>query len=370
MKSLFLIGGWMSGLFFAILSGLSFFSGHYLSSLLILVVTALLIPPMRTWLGKRLSRPIPLWLRSILIPSLFFLSIFLIFNDMGNPSSIYKNPETEDKLMRIYSDRMEQWPVPYEERIIDTEYGKVYLIISGPADGPPLILLHASAMSSWSWLYNIEGLNRIYRTYAIDTIGDAGRSQLTNIVKFPADGESLALFYSDLMDSLAIQKASLIGASQGGFIATNIALYAPERVEKLILCGPMGYSGTTLSVLRILFTTMFPVKPVRQNASTWAFGEDPGIQTAVGEWFETILTGVISRQARPQPFSKDQLRKIRQPVLLIVGSRDGLVGDPREAEMSVQSISNVRVKELDTGHLISAEKPQAFNRIVLDFLRS
>jgi pimeloyl-ACP methyl ester carboxylesterase len=170
------------------------------------------------------------------------------------------------------------------------------------------------------------------------------------------------------MDRLGIEKAYFIGASQGGFIATNIALLAPERVTKLILCGPMGYTGTTKSVLRILFTTMFPLKPIQQSATRWAFGDDPEIQQAVGGWFETILEGVISRQARPQPFSAGQLQSLKMPVLLLLGKRDGLVGNPEDARQLVRHIPDVRVEVLDTGHLISAEKPEQFNKLVCDFI--
>jgi pimeloyl-ACP methyl ester carboxylesterase len=48
---------------------------------------------------------------------------------------------------------------------------------------------------------------------------------------------------------LGIEKAYVVGASEGGFIGTNFALYTPERVEKLALLGPMGYSGAFQSVL-------------------------------------------------------------------------------------------------------------------------
>lgn len=287
---------------------------------------------------------------------------------MGNKYSIYKNPEIEKKLMAIYENRMAQWPVPYESRYINTKYGKVFVVISGPADAPPILLLHASAMGSWSWLYNIKGLNKYYRTYAIDTIGDAGRSVLADIEKFPNDGKSLAEFYSEIMDTLGVQKACFMGASQGGFITTNMALYVPDRVEKIILCGPMGYTGTNSSVLRILFTTMFPVKPIQTSATRWAFGADPAVNEAAGEWFSLILEGVISRQARPQPFSQEQLQSLTMPVLLLLGKRDGLVGNPENAKQHVQVIPDVQVEILDTGHLISAERPDEFNKLVIDFI--
>jgi pimeloyl-ACP methyl ester carboxylesterase len=368
MKNVFLALSWIFGCLFFLLFLLSLFSKHYLPSILVLIIAVLLIPPVRQWISDVIKISFPVWLRSLLIPVLFFLFIFMIFKGMGNKYSIYKNPEIEKKLMAIYENRMAQWPVPYESRYINTKYGKVFVIISGPADAPPIFLLHASAMGSWSWLYNIEGLNKYYRTYAIDTIGDAGRSVLANIEKFPNDGKSLSELYAEIMDTLDVQKACFIGASQGGFITTNMALYAPDRVEKIILCGPMGYTGTNISVLRILFTTMFPVKSIQRSATRWAFGNDPAVNEAVGEWFSLILEGVISRQARPQPFLQEQLQSLTMPVLLLVGKRDGLVGNPENAKKHVQSIPEVQVEILDTGHLISAERPDEFNKLVIDFI--
>jgi 3-oxoadipate enol-lactonase len=147
-----------------------------------------------------------------------------------------------------------------------------------------------------------------------------------------------------------------------------MALYAPERVDRLVLCGPMGYTGTTGSVLRILLTTMFPLEPIQESATRWAFGDDPAVNRAVGEWFRTILEGVISRQARPTPFTPEQLRKITVPVLMLLGKRDGLVGDPDDSRELVKNFPDARIEVLDTGHLISAEQPERFNDLVRAFV--
>jgi len=50
------------------------------------------------------------------------------------------------------------------------------------------------------------------------------------------------------------------------------------------------------------------------------------------------------------------------------GKRDGLVGNPGNAAQHVQDIPDVRVEILDTGHLISAEKPTRFNALVYEFI--
>jgi pimeloyl-ACP methyl ester carboxylesterase len=368
MKTFFTVLSWIFAFLFFLLLLLSLCSRQFIPSIFVLLIMVLLIPPVRQYIGDSIGYPLPLWMRSIATFVFIILYIFLIFKGMGNKHSIYKNSRIEQELMAIYDERMTEWPVPFEDRFLDTEYGRVYVVMSGPEHAPPVLLLHASAMSSWSWQYNVEGLSRYYRTYAIDTIGDAGRSVLDDVEKYPADGESISRFYTRLMDSLEVQKACFIGASQGGFITTNLALYAPERVEKIVLCGPMGYTGTTSSVLRIMFTTMFPVKPVRISVTRWAFGNDPRINDIVAEWFGFILEGVISRQARPFPFTKEQLRSLSVPVLLILGERDGLVGDPEKGRELAKNIPDVQVEILDTGHLISAEKPDQFNKIVLDFL--
>ena len=370
MKMLFTIFGWLIAVIFLILSALCLWAGNWIPAIPLILAAVLLIPPLREKLSARLGISLPFWPRLVLIPVLFMLSVYLIFAGMGNKDSIYKNADIESRLMSIYDARMETFPVPYESQYIDTKYGKVHVIISGPEDGPPILLLHASAMSSWSWLYNIKELNSKYRTYAIDTIGDAGKSVLSNIEVYPADGPSLAALYEEIMDSLDVASAYFIGASQGGYISSNLALHAPERVNGLILCGPMGYTGTNASVFRILLTTMFPIPPLQNSATRWAFGDDPAINAVVSDWFGAILEGVISRQARPAPFSKDQINKIDMPVLLLLGSRDGLVGNPEDTEVLAENFPDARVHVLDTGHLISAEKPDRFNSLVMDFIEN
>lgn len=370
MRSLGLVLSWAGGLIFVLLFVLAIASLHRLASVIALAAAVLILPPTRSWIAGHSGVRFPGWLPALLVPVLFVLFVFVIFKGMGNKRSIYKTPEIEARLMAIYDARMADWPVPYEVRGIDTEYGRVHVIVSGPEDGPPLFLLHASAMASWSWLYNVEGLNVRFRTYAVDTIGDAGKSVLADVGRAPRDGPALAALYADIMDKLGVEKASFMGGSQGAFLSANMALHRPERVDKLVLCGPMGLGGTNASVLRILLTTMFPLKAFHKSTIRWAFGDDPKVRASIEEWFRLILEGVISRQPRPRPFSPEELRSLKQSVLLVLGSRDGLVGSPARSMKAAQDIPDIKVEVLDAGHLVSAERPEEFNRLVLDFLGS
>ena len=368
MKVFMLFLAWVLGLTLLGIFGLSLLSRHGPASLVVLAAALLALPPVRAGVGRLMGPRWPAWPAGVLIPVLFVLFLFLVFKGMGNKHSVYRTPEIERRLMAIYNDKMKDWPVPYESLALATDYGTVHMTVSGGKDSPALVLLHASAMSSWSWLYNIEALSAKYRTYVIDTIGDAGKSVLEDMNRAPADGAALAKLYAGLMDQLGVAKASFIGASQGGFIATHMALHKPERVDKIVFSGPMGFGGTNASVLRILLTTIFPLKPFHAGTLRWAFGDDTRVQAAIGEWFQLILEGVVSRQPRPRPFSDAELARLDRPVLLILGSRDGLVGDPERSKRAVRPICDVRIEVLDTGHLVSAERPAEFNRLVLEFL--
>jgi pimeloyl-ACP methyl ester carboxylesterase len=286
---------------------------------------------------------------------------------MSTSRSIYKSAEIEAKLMGIYDARLEQWPVPYESIFLDTTYGKVHTIVSGPEEAPPALLLHASGLSAWSWLYNVGELNKNYRTFAVDTIGDAGKSVLNDLDKYPRDGQALSAFYLEISDKLGIDSAFVVGASQGGFIGTNIALYAPERVKKLVLLGPMGYAGTERTVVRIVLATLLPFKSIQDSTFRWAFGDDPGVREACEEWFRLVMSGVMPKQARPKTFSPEQLQSLRVPVLLVLGERDGLVGNPENAETLAQNILDVQMVVLDTGHAVGVERPEEVNSLISNF---
>jgi pimeloyl-ACP methyl ester carboxylesterase len=288
----------------------------------------------------------------------------------GNMTTIYRSPEAETSLMEIYDDKLKQWPEPYESVFVDTSYGKVHTIISGPEDAPPLLLLHASAMSASSWVYNMEFLNQHYRTYAIDNIGEAGRSALDDRTMFPGDGESLCDLYVEITDELGVDKAYIVGASNGGFIATNYALYAPERVKKLALLGPMGYSSTTdMASLRIAMVSMIPFKPLQNTTVTWALGDSPVVLDTTEEWFREVMSGTFPSVARPVRFTSEQLQSIEIPVLLVLGDEDRLLGKPEKASSLARNIPDIRIDVVDSGHLISLEQVDLVNELLYEFFK-
>lgn len=283
-------------------------------------------------------------------------------------NSIYNSAEFEAKLMAIYDTRLERWPVPYESIFVNTSYGKVHVIISGPKDAPPVLLLHAAALSASSWLYSIEGLNKYYRTYAIDNIGEAGKSVLNDLDSFPNDGKALSDLYAEISDKLGVENAYVIGASNGGFITTNYALYAPERVKKIVLLGPMGVTPATGSTTQKIEQSLLPQTQVSlEQMLHWTLGDNPKVLEALSEWFGLIMRGTTPKIATPTTFTPEQLQSLRVPVLLILGEKDNLVGDPERVKELAQNVKDIQIVVLETGHGIWIEQPDYVNNLICEF---
>jgi len=273
--------------------------------------------------------------------------------------------------MAIYDSKLDEWPVPYESAYVDTAFGKVHVIISGPQDAAPALLLHASAMSAWSWVYNIESLSRSYRTYAIDHIGEAGKSELNDLKIYPQEPQELSDLYLEVSKNLGVESSVVIGASNGGFLSMNYTIYNPERVEKLVLLGPMGVSPPRLSMgMRMGIVSLLPLNSLLVRTSHWAIGADPGVQEKCGKWFITMMQGVIPKVAFPRFITPEQKQSIKVPVLLFLGTKDNVVGDHQKAAENAQSFPNIQTEVLESGHLIGVEHAKTVDRSIAEFLVS
>lgn len=360
-----LILSWILSIILGLATISFFLMGNWQQALVLLGLTLILLPPARNLIGRLVGRSIPWWgwVGSVVV----LLMLFVVVGNLNRPTSMYKSPEVEARFMEIYDEKMAEWPVPYEDVFVDTSYGRVHVIVSGPEDAPPLLLLHASGVAGWSWKFNVEEFSDHYRIYAIDTLGDAGKSTLSDVGNYPQNGQQQGELYAEIADKLGVEKAYVVGASEGGFIGTNYTLYAPERVEKLVLLGPMGYAGTTESIVRIMLVQFFPLKPIRESTIPWAFGDDPQVVDEFGEQLRLLMAGVTPRKARPVHFTAEQRQSLEVPVLLVLGEKDNLVGDPEAARDLVQDVPDIRVEVLDTGHLIGAEQPEKVSALILKF---
>ena len=270
---------------------------------------------------------------------------------------------------------LEQWLTPYERLTVPTRYGNTSMVAVGPEGALPLVLLPAMGVTSSMWLPNIAALSRGYRAYALDTIGDLGKSTLYNQDEYPRNGKAYSEWLVDVFNELDIEQADVIGASMGGWIAMNHAIHAPERVRRIVLLGPMGLPSwwTTLKVLSHLWKVfLFPTQTNIDRITQWALGDNPQVREAFADFITMGAKGYSRfKLAPPLPIPDDQLRKIKSLALLMLGERDNVIGSAGEvSKRAKRLISNVRVEIIpEVGHMLSAEKPEFVSSLILKFLQ-
>ena len=148
---------------------------------------------------------------------------------------IFANSDGQAKYMAAYEAMFSLWKVPHYSINVKTSYGPTHINVSGPGDGYPLVLLHAAGLSSTVWFANIAELSANHRVYAVDVIGDAGKSVADQLMTNRTD---YAQWLREVFDGLNIERCYLLGHSYGGWLSLNMALAYPERLQKIVLLAP------------------------------------------------------------------------------------------------------------------------------------
>ena len=117
---------------------------------------------------------------------------------------------------------------------------------------------------------------------------------------------------------------------------------------------------------------MLPRPSVTARTSRWALGTAPSVTERYGAWFTAVLEAVASppRVARPVTLQPDEFRRIEVPVLLLLGSRDPLVGDPARAAERAAALPELHVDTLDSSHLVAVERADEVNPLMVEFLQA
>ena len=231
------------------------------------------------------------------------------------------NPEHgQSEYFAAYDAVLARWPVTVESVDLQSPYGTTHVHICGPRDGKPLVLLHGGGATSTVWFANVGELSRAHRVYAVDLIGNAGRS--VNAGR-PVDFLTGFMDWLDgLFGGLNLDSASLCGHSYGGWLALNYALHAPDRVHKLALIDPTDcFTGLKLSY-RLRAVPIF-VRPSADRMRTFINWETAG-RPVDPAWLKLMCLGVELPRAKvvmPRHPASDRLRASTVPTLLLLAEK-------------------------------------------------
>jgi pimeloyl-ACP methyl ester carboxylesterase len=267
-------------------------------------------------------------------------------------------------------------PVSLHSGAIDVGGTMMYYEVCGT--GQPILLIHAGIADCRMWDEQVGQLSLQHMVIRCDLRG-FGRTPRGS-VRFS--------HYRDvatLLDSLGIRRVHVVGASFGGRVAIDFALAYPQRIRSLILCAP-AISGMTPSseMLGIDSTEEAflkkgdPEGAAEFNVRTWVVGpyRQPGevsstLRQRVKEMqlHNYAVPSPIGAESIPfEPRAITRLEKIVVPTLILIGDKDVPFFQSLSA-IAANRIPNAKRSIIpDVAHLISMEKPEIFNRILVNFV--
>jgi pimeloyl-ACP methyl ester carboxylesterase len=252
---------------------------------------------------------------------------------------------------------------------------------AGPADGPPLLLLHGWGATVYLWNRNILDLAAAGIRVIVPDLPGHGLSDAP-------DGageytlERFVFRVRALLDALGVARATVAGQSMAGKVALALARDHPARVASVMLFGAIGFgppppwrawapffplpASSIASRLVPRWSVAFVQQRVRgrlQRATredidmVWAPSQFPAIvraQMRMAIEFDWAL------------WTEDELRRITTPVHVVFGTRDRTV-DPRRAEPLASALPDGRFTWIpDGGHVVMEEAPERITAMLRD----
>jgi 3-oxoadipate enol-lactonase len=246
---------------------------------------------------------------------------------------------------------------------------ELYYEIRG--EGPAVVLAHGAGGNHLSWWQQVPTLSQHFRCVTFDHRGFGSSRDLP-------DGPGADAFIEDLrqlLDHLGIERTSLVAQSMGGWTSLGFASKYPGRVTALALCDTTAgiddpevaremkslqatMQGSLAIVLQRAYSAEFPQ---REPARCFLYQQISGLNVNVPS---NLLTKLTAMRHLVEPIIER-----RVPTMLLAGEEDVLT-PAKTMELMARRIPHARfVKVPGAGHSVYFERPDEFNRIVLEFLR-
>ena len=248
---------------------------------------------------------------------------------------------------------------------------RIHYLLEGPASSHVLMFSNSLGTKFSMWDPQAQEFNKHFRILRYDTRGH-GQSSVT---PGPYSVEQLGRDVIALLDALQLDRVHFCGLSMGGMIGMWLGANAPERLSQVILCSTAAKIGTPETWnARIDAVRKGGMKqvasPVVERWFSPAFREKvPGTIASVQRMLEGAnAEGYAACCAAVRDFDfRDQLEKVRKPVLVISGTHDPAT-PPADGRYLADHICAARYAELNAAHLCNIEDPSRFNSEVSAFL--
>ncbi|OAJ52813.1 alpha/beta hydrolase [Paraburkholderia ginsengiterrae] len=260
----------------------------------------------------------------------------------------------DDHLAHFEAHGAPPLPVSDDEGHVENEGARIWYASYG--DGAPVILLHGGLGHSGNWGGQVPALlDAGHRVVVIDSRGHGRSTRDTQPYRY----ELMASDVLAVMDALQLERAAMVGWSDGACIAMVLGMSAPERVTGVFFfaCN-MDPSGTKPFV---------PTPVIERCFSRHA--KDYALLSATPEDFEAFV-GAVSAMMKTEPnYHAGDLARIRVPVAIVQSEHDEFI-KPEHADYLARSIPGAELILLPgVSHFAPLQRPAQFNHVLLNFLR-
>ena len=240
-------------------------------------------------------------------------------------------------------------------------------------DGPPLLLIHGLGSSSRDWENQVEPFAKDYQVITLDLRGHGQSSK-------PTGPYSVRMFAEDtdaLIRALGVAPVHVVGISMGGMVAFELAVRFPELLRSMVVVNSypemrvetfreylqiwrryiflelLGMRGTGLMLSKHLFP--YPEQADLRELFVQRWAEND--KRAYRESLRAIVNWDV----------EERISEIRCPVLVVASDQDYM---PLEEKKDYAAkIPNAKLVVIeDARHAVTAERPEQFNAIVMEFL--
>lgn len=244
---------------------------------------------------------------------------------------------------------------------------------SGMSDDP-VMFLHAYPLNPSMWDAQLEAVRGAgWRALAPDFpgFGDAPQRGERRL-------EDFAERALESLDAAGSERAVIVGLSMGGYVALRLLERAADRIAALVLCDTRAGADPPEAAQKRLEAAD---RAEREGTGWIPEAMLPNLVAAsASDGVKDTVRALISRASAPgvagaqramaaRPDSKPLLAGVRVPTLVLVGSEDALTPIGESVAMA-NAIPGARLEIIpNAGHLSNLERPEAFNRALLGFLR-
>jgi pimeloyl-ACP methyl ester carboxylesterase len=239
--------------------------------------------------------------------------------------------------------------------MVETRFGATHVLIAGPTDGRPIVALQGGNVVNPLTLAWLAPLVDTFRIYAPDTIGQPGKSAGQRV---SANDASLGEWVVDVLDGLGLTSAAFIGASYGAGVFLRLAALAPDRIDRAVLVVPAGLTEVPLRSMLSLAAGYLGYRfagrrglvegTVRELA-----GPDP--DPLMVESTALAFRGTALDTEMPRLVTRDEIREMTAPVIVIAGELDPLFPPNRVLPRAREVFANLVAAETLPGcaHILS-----------------